>query len=118
MPPWLIRLAGQHARHLYCQPTGGRIGTAARIGFFHSRSRVYGRCGGAVWVVFGELRLAIAVSGALLVSGGLATTLGLLLPSVLMRLGQDPALGSGPLATVFQDVLTLLVYFAFIAVLY
>lgn len=72
----------------------------------------------AVWVVFGELRLAIAVSGALLVSGGLATTLGLLLPSVLMRFGQDPALGSGPLATVFQDVLTLLVYFSFIAVMY
>lgn len=72
----------------------------------------------AVWLTFGELRLAIAVSGALLVSGGLATTLGLLLPSILMRFGQDPALGSGPLATVFQDVLTLLVYFAFVAMLY
>lgn len=35
-----------------------------------------------------------------------------------MRFGQDPALGSGPLATVFQDVLTLLVYFSFIAVMY
>lgn len=72
----------------------------------------------AVWAVFGELRLAIAVGGALLVSGGLATTLGLLLPWVLLRFRQDPAFGSGPLATVIQDVLTLLVYVAFIAMLY
>jgi len=28
------------------------------------------------------------------------------------RLGRDPALGSGPLATVIQDILGLLVYFA------
>jgi len=31
---------------------------------------------------------------------------------------RDPAFGSGPLATVIQDVLTLLTYFAFISVLY
>lgn len=72
----------------------------------------------AVWLTFGELRLATAVSGALLVSGGLATSLGLLLPWMLMRFRQDPAFGSGPLATVVQDVLTLLVYFWFIEVLY
>lgn len=72
----------------------------------------------AVWISFNELRLAMAVSGALLVSGGLATTLGLLLPWLLMRFRQDPAIGSGPLATVVQDVLTLLVYYLFIEMLY
>lgn len=72
----------------------------------------------AVWLTFGEVRLAFAVAGALLVSGGLATSLGLLLPWLLMRFRQDPAFGSGPLATVVQDVLTLLVYFWFIEVLY
>ena len=72
----------------------------------------------AVWFAFGDVRLALAVSGALVVAGGLATTVGLLLPWWLSRMKRDPAFGSGPLATVIQDVLTLLTYFAFISVLY
>jgi magnesium transporter len=31
---------------------------------------------------------------------------------VLSKVGRDPAYGSGPLATIIQDVLTLLIYFA------
>lgn len=65
----------------------------------------------AVWVAFGDGRLAIAVALALFVAGGIATSIGLLLPWVLGRLGSDPAYGSGPLATILQDVLSLLVYF-------
>ena len=38
--------------------------------------------------------------------------LGLLLPWWLARSGRDPALGSGPIATIVQDVLSLLVYLA------
>ncbi len=72
----------------------------------------------AVWLAFGDIRLAFAVAGALLVAGGLATTVGLLLPWLLARMRRDPAFGSGPLATVIQDVLTLLTYFAFVNVLY
>jgi magnesium transporter len=34
------------------------------------------------------------------------------LPWVLHRLGLDPAYGSGPLATVTQDVLSIVIYFA------
>ena len=64
-----------------------------------------------VWLAFGDLRLAGAVALSLFCAGGLATTIGLLLPWVLQQLGTDPAYGSGPLATVIQDVLTLLVYF-------
>jgi magnesium transporter len=33
------------------------------------------------------------------------------------RLGYDPALGSGPVATVIQDVLSLAIYFLIAAVL-
>jgi magnesium transporter len=33
------------------------------------------------------------------------------LPWLLNRLGRDPAFGSGPLGTIIQDVLTLLIYF-------
>ncbi|MCU0842141.1 MAG: magnesium transporter [Thiobacillaceae bacterium] len=72
----------------------------------------------AVWLAFGDVRLASAVAGALLVAGGLASTVGLALPWALMRMKRDPAFGSGPLATVIQDVLTLLTYFAFISLLY
>ena len=66
----------------------------------------------AVLLGFGELHLALAVAIAVLVAGTLATSIGLLFPWALQRLGIDPAFGSGPLATVVQDVLSLLVYLA------
>jgi magnesium transporter len=61
---------------------------------------------------FGDVRLAGAVAVAVLVAGTLATSVGLLFPWMLHRAGVDPAFGSGPLATVVQDVLSLLVYLA------
>jgi magnesium transporter len=64
-----------------------------------------------VWGVFGELRLAVAVALALAGASIVAAVLGLLLPWLLARLGSDPAYGSGPLATIVQDVLSLLIYF-------
>jgi len=64
----------------------------------------------AVWLAFGDARLAAAVSCAVFAAGALAATLGLLLPWLLARAGRDPALGSGPLATVIQDILSVLVY--------
>lgn len=64
-----------------------------------------------IWVVFGELRLAAAVTLALAGASVLASVLGLLLPWLLARFGSDPAYGSGPLATIVQDVLSLLIYF-------
>lgn len=68
-----------------------------------------------VWLIFGDLRLAAGVALALFCAGGVATTIGLLLPWVLDKLGTDPAYGSGPLATVIQDVLSLLIYFAIVS---
>lgn len=64
----------------------------------------------SVWVAFGEPRLAVAVAVALLAAGSAATTIGLLLPWGLWRIGRDPAVGSGPLATVIQDALSILIY--------
>lgn len=69
----------------------------------------------AVLLVWRDVRLAVAVSSALVIAGTVATTVGLLLPWWLSRAGRDPAFGSGPLATIVQDVLSILVYFAVVS---
>jgi magnesium transporter len=68
-----------------------------------------------IWLAFGDLRLAAAVSGALACASIVASLLGLLIPWLLHRSGVDPAYGAGPLATILQDVLSLLIYFAFVS---
>lgn len=68
-----------------------------------------------VWFAFGDMNLALSVALALICAGGVATTIGLLLPWVLNRFGVDPAYGSGPLATIVQDLLSLLIYFIIVS---
>jgi magnesium transporter len=70
-----------------------------------------------VWLGFGDLRLAVTVSISLAAASTVASLLGILLPWALHRRGLDPAYGSGPLATIIQDVLTLLIYFLCAAVM-
>lgn len=70
-----------------------------------------------IWLVFGEPRLAAAVTLALAGASIVASVLGLVLPWLLARTGSDPAYGSGPLATIVQDVLSLLIYFACVSVI-
>ena len=81
--------------------TGLAIGVAIAAAFFP-----FAR------VVWGDGSVALAVSIALLASCSIATVVAMLLPWVLNRLGMDPAFGSGPLATVIQDLLSIGVYFA------
>lgn len=68
-----------------------------------------------VWLVFGDPSLAAGVALALFSASAVATTIGLLLPWLLNRFGVDPAYGSGPLATVIQDLLSLLIYFSIVS---
>lgn len=63
-------------------------------------------------LVWDDAGLALAVSLALLASCAIATLVAMLLPWVLPRLGTDPAFGAGPLATVIQDLLSIVIYFA------
>ena len=70
-----------------------------------------------IWLVFGDVRLALAVALALLAAGGVSTSIGLVLPWLLSQIGQDPAFGSGPVATIVQDVLSLVIYFMIISLL-
>jgi magnesium transporter len=64
-----------------------------------------------VFFTFGDARLAGSVAAAIVMAGAVATTIGLLLPWLLQQNGLDPAFGSGPVATIIQDVLSLLIYF-------
>lgn len=63
-----------------------------------------------VQIAFGDARLAGAVGAALFAAGTMASGLGIYFPWWLARRGVDPAYGSGPMATVLQDTLTILVY--------
>lgn len=61
---------------------------------------------------WGDGDVALGVSLALLCSCSIATAVAMALPIALRRLGFDPAFGSGPLATVIQDLLSIAIYFA------
>jgi magnesium transporter len=63
---------------------------------------------------WGETEVAVAVSLALLAACSTATVVAMALPWLLSRLGRDPAFGSGPLATVVQDLLSILIYFGIV----
>jgi magnesium transporter len=63
------------------------------------------------YIVWEEARVAAVVAIALLLSASIATAIAMTLPYVLAGRGYDPAFGSGPIATVIQDLLSLAVYF-------
>lgn len=61
------------------------------------------------------LDLEWTVGLSLFAACAMATVVAMLLPWLMARTGRDPAFGSGPLATVAQDLLSLLsllIYFA------
>jgi magnesium transporter len=61
---------------------------------------------------WGDPDVAVAVGIALFAACSTATAVAMALPWFLNRTGRDPAFGSGPLATVIQDLLSILIYFA------
>jgi magnesium transporter len=65
-------------------------------------------------VGWGDLEVAVAVALAMLASCSIATLVATALPAAFQRLGKDPAFGSGPLATVFQDLISITVYLAIV----
>ncbi len=70
-----------------------------------------------VWLVWDDGDVALAVALALFAACAMATIVAMALPTLLFRAGRDPAFGSGPLATVVQDLLSILTYFAVAGVL-
>jgi magnesium transporter len=65
-------------------------------------------------LIWGEPRIIAAVGLALLAACSVATIVAMLLPAALTRLNLDPAFGAGPLATVIQDLLSILIYFVIV----
>jgi magnesium transporter len=65
----------------------------------------------AVWL-WGDVQVALAAALSLLAACSIATVVAMLLPYLFTKLGKDPAFGSGPLGTVIQDLLSILIYFA------
>ena len=63
------------------------------------------------WLTWGDSRAAASVALALFASCSIATFVAMVLPWAFQRLGHDPAFGSGPLATVIQDLLSIAIYF-------
>jgi magnesium transporter len=64
-----------------------------------------------VWVGWGDIEVAASVAVAMFAASSIATCVAMLLPWTLHRLGKDPAFGSGPIATVLQDLMTVSIYF-------
>jgi len=65
-----------------------------------------------VLAAFRDGRLAAAVATSVFAACAMACAVGIYFPWLIARFGRDPAYGSGPVATVIQDLLSLLVYFA------
>lgn len=65
---------------------------------------------GGLWLWNGHPALAVVVGASLGVTAVVATIMASLLPIGLARLGADPALASGPVATVVQDILSVGIY--------
>ena len=81
--------------------TGVMIGLAIGAAFFPFALLVWDDAGAAA-----------AVALALVASCSIATILAMALPWMFQRAGSDPAFGSGPLATVIQDLVSIAVYLA------
>jgi Mg/Co/Ni transporter MgtE len=84
----------------------GELGTGILIGLPLAVLAFLG-----IWVWFQDLNLASGVGIALFAASSIVSVLGLILPWFLARAGVDPAFGSGPVATIVQDVLTIAIYF-------
>jgi len=65
------------------------------------------------WLIGGNPSVSLVVGLSLITASTLATGLAALIPILFKAAGKDPALGSGPIATALQDILSLIVYFFF-----
>jgi len=70
-----------------------------------------------VFASFGDSMLSLAVGLAVLSGGTVSAVVGFGLPWLFDHFDFDPALGSGPICTIIQDVSSLLIYFVLVGIL-
>lgn len=68
--------------------------------------------GPMVWLRWGDSSVALCIGLSVFAASSTASLVAMLLPWLLGKLRFDPAFGSGPLTTVIQDLLSILIYFA------
>lgn len=71
----------------------------------------------AVLATFGDVLLSLSVGLAVLCGGAMSAVVGFGLPWAFRQWGSDPALGSGPICTIIQDVASLFIYFVLVSAL-
>jgi len=64
------------------------------------------------YLLFRDFKLALIIGLALFATIFLSVFLAVGIPVLLIKLGKDPGVGSGPFATALQDILSITVYFA------
>jgi len=67
--------------------------------------------GPLVWWRWGEADVALCVALSIFAASNAATIAGMTVVWLLAAFGRDPAFGTGPLSTVIQDLLSILIYF-------
>lgn len=63
------------------------------------------------YFVFKSMSIAFTVGLAMLANMAFAPVLALIIPTIIKKEHQDPAVGSGPFTTVIQDFISLITYF-------
>ena len=66
--------------------------------------------GAAVFLWLGKDLLALSVAVATLLAVGLAPIVALMITQIIQSSGRDPAAGAGPIATVIQDMISVIIY--------
>ncbi|MGH8659192.1 MAG: magnesium transporter, partial [Gammaproteobacteria bacterium] len=67
--------------------------------------------GPLVWWRWGDAEVALCVGLSVFAGCSTATVAAMVLPWLFDAFGRDPAFGSGPLATVIQDLASIVIYF-------
>lgn len=73
---------------------------------------LFGLCLGIfaeIWL--GSISLAFTVALAAMINLTIAPILAVIIPTIIRKQHKDPALGAGPVATIIQDMLSLLIFF-------
>lgn len=73
---------------------------------------IFGVCVGFfsfIWL--GDFQISLSVGLAMFLSASIATLIAIIIPTVFFEENTDPATGSGPIKTVIQDFVSILIYF-------